>query len=124
MLKYTAKVFTVATLSLTCANGEETTANEACEGVWCLAGKYAANLSHIGCFADGTCDGQTTPYFQKSSAFDGHLLMMSKWLEELGGELNKAWMHEFSPTNKGMVATDNIKEGELIAFIPRSMLVT
>ena len=50
--------------------------------------------------------------------------MMRKWLEERGGELNKAWMHEFSSTNKGMVATENIKEGELIAFIPRSMIVT
>ena len=42
----------------------------------------------------------------------------------LGGELNKAWPQEFSPGYKGMVASEDIADGELIAFIPRSMIMT
>ena len=41
-----------------------------------------------------------------------------------GGKLNKAWPHEFTPGSRGMVAVEDIAEGEEIAFIPLSMIVT
>ena len=34
------------------------------------------------------------------------------------------WPQEFTPGYKGMVATEDISEGELVAFIPRSMVMT
>ena len=39
-------------------------------------------------------------------------------LLEAGGELNKLKVHEFSPGNNGLVATEDIKAGEIACFIP------
>ena len=41
-----------------------------------------------------------------------------------GGELNKVWPYESKPGYRGMVATDDIEEGELVAFIPRPAILT
>ena len=78
MLKYSAKLITAATLSLTYVNAEETQSNQECESAWCLGGKYEANLSHVGCFADGSCGESET----QSHAIDEHLLMTLEKLRE------------------------------------------
>ena len=47
-----------------------------------------------------------------------------KWLHELGGELNKVKVSEFEPGNNEMIATENISQGDLIAYIPDAMIMT
>ena len=49
---------------------------------------------------------------------------MLEWLQKEGGELNKSDLHEFNPGNYGIIATEDIKEGELVAFIPRALKMT
>ena len=44
-------------------------------------------------------------------------------LLESGGELNKVWPFEHAGEIR-MLSIDNIKKGELLAFIPRSMVMT
>ena len=53
-----------------------------------------------------------------------HYQSMLEWLWREGGELNKMELREISPGNKGMFATENIKEGETILYVPRPMLMT
>ena len=42
---------------------------------------------------------------------------------ELGGELNKVWPFNHAG-ELGMLSIDNIEKDELVAFIPRNMLMT
>ena len=50
--------------------------------------------------------------------------MVLEKLRQQGGDLQKAWMYSVEDSHiRGMIATDNIQEGELIAFIPRSMMI-
>ena len=44
-------------------------------------------------------------------------------LLELGGKLNKVWPYEHAG-EFGMLSIDNIEKGELLAFVPRSMVMT
>ena len=43
---------------------------------------------------------------------------------EHGGEINKVDVKEFEPGNNEMIATEDITQGDLIAFIPDDMLLT
>lgn len=42
----------------------------------------------------------------------------------VGGQLNKISVKEVGPGSNGVFATENIKEGETIMFIPREMMIT
>ena len=53
-----------------------------------------------------------------------HLLNMLQWMSSLGGELNKIEMREFQLGNIGMMASEDITRGDLIAYIPKEMLMT
>ena len=55
---------------------------------------------------------------------DENIQNLYKWLNELGGKLNKVKVNEFEPGKNGMIATDDIAQGDLIAFIPDDMLLT
>ena len=43
---------------------------------------------------------------------------------EAGGQLNKITVKEVGPGNSGVFATQDIKEGETVMFIPREMMIT
>ena len=49
---------------------------------------------------------------------------MQDWHESAGGILTKVYMHEIEPGNNEMRASEDIKEGDLVAFIPDEMLLT
>ena len=43
---------------------------------------------------------------------------------EAGGQLNKITVKEVGPGNSGVFATGDIKEGDIVMFIPREMIIT
>lgn len=87
-----------------------------------LADKYQANLFHSGYYSNNNChsfSSQTT-----SSSMENYFIPLHKELLAQEGELNKVWVREFSPGVSGMVATEDIAKGELIAYIPRTMITS
>ena len=42
---------------------------------------------------------------------------------ESGGEINKIKIHEFEPGNNGVVSTEEIKQGEIVIYVPHSVLI-
>ena len=49
---------------------------------------------------------------------------MREQLVSLGGELNKIMISEFLPGNNEYVATEDIKKGDMVGYIPREMFLT
>lgn len=41
-----------------------------------------------------------------------------------GGEINKVELREYAPGVNGMVATEDIYKGDLVAYIPREFFIT
>ena len=124
MLSYSAKVLKVVAAGLALASGQDSSAKsmkESCS----VFDKYEVHLFHSGFYRDNNCHEVGPPPLQThSTPTEKHLLNMREKLVESGGELNKVWPHEFRPGYRGMVATDDIAEGELIAFVPRWEILT
>ena len=53
-----------------------------------------------------------------------HMQCLIEQVQAYGGEINKVKLKEYSPGNNGMIATEDIKEGDLIAYIPRELMLT
>ena len=64
------------------------------------------------------------PVKEDDQSFEESFTNLSKWLKDLGGELNKVKINEIEPGNREMIATEDITTGDLIAFIPDEMLLT
>ena len=43
---------------------------------------------------------------------------------KLGGKLNNVTVKEIGPGNNGVFATEDIKSGDLVMYIPREMIIT
>ena len=68
-------------------------------------------------------DGFNTCEF-KHSINKTSLLALENQIKEIGGQLNKVTVKEVGPGNSGVFATGDIKEGDIVMFIPREMIIT
>ena len=49
---------------------------------------------------------------------------MREWHHSAGGVLGNIYLHELEPGNNEVVASDTIRDGELVAFFPEEMFLT
>ena len=67
---------------------------------------------------------ETFQVHERGAEFTDHLKLMRDWHASTGGILTKVEMYEIEPGNNEMRASEDIKEGDLLAFIPEEMLLT
>ena len=53
-----------------------------------------------------------------------HMESLIRSIFEAKGEINKIITYEYEPGNIGVVASEDIKKGELLIYVPHELLLT
>ena len=75
--------------------------------------KYQVNLGHISC-----CNWQ-----DNEDVYDAFTKLKAQAIA-LGGKVDNCEAHDFDGGLRGMIATEDMLEGDLIIYIPHSLLLT